>query len=354
MRPGDLVPSIRAVALSSRETTGAPTNGGISIGLLGDVMLGRGVGQELAGRPPESTWDPGLRALTASLDLLICNLECCLSERGRPTDRIPGKPFFFRGPPGAVDVLRAIGVGAVTLANNHALDFGEEALADTIALLDSAGIAAAGAGPGVERAHATAVISAAGRQVALVAVSDHPHQYAVEPGRPGVAYARLRDGIPDWMLRRISNARAHGQLVVILPHWGPNMTTGPAPWQRERAAELLAAGAHLVAGHSAHLFHGAQWTSHGPVLYDLGDALDDYAVDPTLRNDLGTLAVWRPDQGDAGLQLTVTGLRLTYAHTALATGADAQWIYLRLREACGALGSEVERISENSFRVCPA
>lgn len=351
MRSAGFVPSIRPVVLSSREAIAGKAHGGISIGLLGDVMLGRGVGYELARRPPEQIWDAGLRALAGSLDLLICNLECCLSERGRPTDRIPGKPFFFRGPPGAVDALRAIGVGAVTVANNHALDFGEEALEDTIALLDRAGIAAAGAGPGVDRAHATAVMSAAGRQVALVAVTDHPRQYAVTPGRPGVAYARLRDGIPDWMLRRISDARARGHLVVTFPHWGPNMTTRPAPWQRERAAELLAAGAHLVAGHSAHVFHGAQWTSHGPVLYDLGDALDDYAVDPILRNDLGILAVWRPDRGDGGLQLT--GLRLTYAQTGLATGADAQWIYLRLREACGALGTGVERISENTFRVCP-
>ena len=95
----------------------------VAIGLLGDVMLGRNVAAALRTRSPEELWDPSLRELTSSLDLVICNLECCLSRRGRPTVRLPGKPFFFRGPPGAVRALSAVGIGAATLANNHALDY---------------------------------------------------------------------------------------------------------------------------------------------------------------------------------------------------------------------------------------
>ena len=68
-----------------------------SVGLLGDVMLGRGVAEALGETPAAELWGEELREL-CSLDLVVCNLECCISERGEPTRRIPGKPFFFRAP----------------------------------------------------------------------------------------------------------------------------------------------------------------------------------------------------------------------------------------------------------------
>jgi poly-gamma-glutamate synthesis protein (capsule biosynthesis protein) len=117
-----------------------------TIALLGDVMLGRGVAERLADVPPEEVWAPEVRELCRSCDLVICNLECCISTRGEPTERVSQKPYFFRGPPEAVRSLEAIGVRAVGLANNHALDYEAEALADTLDLLGEAGIAAAGAG----------------------------------------------------------------------------------------------------------------------------------------------------------------------------------------------------------------
>ena len=91
-------------------------------------MLGRSVAGRLAEVAPEELWAAEVRELCASCDLVVCNLECCISDRGAPTDRVRGKPFFFRGPPDAVRSLEAIGVGAVGLANNHALDYETEAL----------------------------------------------------------------------------------------------------------------------------------------------------------------------------------------------------------------------------------
>jgi poly-gamma-glutamate synthesis protein (capsule biosynthesis protein) len=90
-----------------------------TIGLLGDVMLGRGVAGRLASVPPEEVWAPEIIEITSALDLVICNLECCISERGLPTDRVRGKPFFFQGPPIATASLRAIGVKAVGLRRSR-------------------------------------------------------------------------------------------------------------------------------------------------------------------------------------------------------------------------------------------
>jgi poly-gamma-glutamate capsule biosynthesis protein CapA/YwtB (metallophosphatase superfamily) len=324
--------------------------GTCSVGLLGDVMLGRAVAEALKSTPPSELWGAELRDLCASLDLVVCNLECCISERGGRTRRVPGKPFFFRGPPAVVEALRAVGVRAVSLANNHALDYEEVALADTLDLLHDAGIAAGGAGPGVDRARQAAIVEAGGRRIGLACIADHPSEYAAgEPDRYGIAYADLRHGAPGWLLRDVAALRERCDAVIAFPHWGPNMTTRPASWQRRAAIELADAGADLVAGHSAHVFHGVAAWAGGLHLPDLGDALDDYRVDPVLRNDLGLLAIWRP----GAQELELVGLRLDFCRTDLARGADADWIATRLERASAELGSRVERVGEGRFVAYP-
>jgi hypothetical protein len=124
--------------------------------------------------------------------------------------------------------------------------------------------------------------------------------------------------------------------VLVTPHWGPNMAPEPLPSIRRSADILRGAGAALVAGHSAHVFHGVE----EGMLYDLGDFLDDYAVDAQLRNDLGLFFLVDVDQ-DGPARLEAVPLKLEYCHTRLATGGDAELIGRRFREACRALGTEV-------------
>lgn len=320
----------------------------LSIGVLGDVMLGRGVAQRLSQSAAPAVWGEELLALTASLDLVIANLECCLAMGGRPTRRIPRKPFFFRGPRSATAQLRQLNVRAVGLANNHALDYEEWALRETLAVLEHAGIAVAGAGRGLA-ARCPAVVVAGGARVGLVAVADHPVEYAALGGHLGIAYADLRHDLPAWLWEALADLRASCDAVIAFPHWGPNMAPEPQPWQRQRAAELQAAGAQLVAGHSAHVFHGVAWGTSGPILTDLGDALDDYRVDTHLRNDLGLLAIWRP--GSAAAELELVGLRLRLAFTDLARGSDADWIAERLLHASAPL--QIQRVAEQHFLITP-
>ena len=322
-----------------------------AIGLLGDVMLGRSVRDHLRKAPAAELWSEEMRSLCGSLDLMICNLECSVSERGERTRRIPGKPFFFRGPPAAAEALRAIGVRAVSLANNHALDYGEEALADTLELLAASGVAAGGAGAGTDAARRPVVAEAGGQRVGMLCVADHPHEYAAGPRRYGIAHAELQQGVPDWLLQELAQLSEACELMIVYPHWGPNMSTSPASWQRRAVAALQDAGASLVAGHSAHVFHGVEWGDGGAVLYDLGDALDDYRVDPVLRNDLGVLAIWRPGENEEELELV--GLKLEFCHTGVAREMDAEWIAARLNSACAELGTRVERVAEYRFRIRP-
>jgi poly-gamma-glutamate capsule biosynthesis protein CapA/YwtB (metallophosphatase superfamily) len=322
-----------------------------AIALLGDVMLGRGVGEALDSTAPADLWEPELRDLLRDCDALVCNLECCIATRGSPTRRVAGKPFFFRSPPVGTESLRAIGTSAVGLANNHALDFETDALLDTLEHLGEAGIEACGAGPDAESARAGIVVGAGDLRLGIVAASDHPAEFAAGPSSPGIAYADLAGGAPSWLTGELARLDRAADRVLAFLHWGPNMTVRPERWQRRLADELLAAGADAVAGHSAHVFHGVALRPGGPVLHDLGDALDDYAVDAELRNDLGICAIWRP----AGTpEVELIGLRLRFARTQIASGQDAEWIARRLARACGELETSVLRTGVARFELAPA
>jgi poly-gamma-glutamate capsule biosynthesis protein CapA/YwtB (metallophosphatase superfamily) len=314
----------------------------VRLALAGDTMLGRKVARAIdRGREP---FAPEVVAAAAEADLFIVNLECCISARGAPWPD-PHKPFFFRAPPRAAEILAAIGVDCVTLANNHALDFGAEALLDTFDHLRAAGIPWVGAGTDVAEARAPRVLAAAGVRLAVVGASDHPADFAAAPERPGIAYADLRDD-PEggWLAPAVTAARDGADAVLVTPHWGPNMTPGPTPTVRRAASALLAAGATLVAGHSAHVAHGV----HDRVLYDLGDFVDDYATDEQLRNDLGLLFLVDLDPAHGPRRLEAIPLALDFCRTRIATGADAGWIRRRFIDACAELGTtateEEERV----------
>jgi poly-gamma-glutamate synthesis protein (capsule biosynthesis protein) len=298
-------------------------------------MLGRGVARELERVAPQALVADGVVEAAREADLFVLNMECCVSERGHRWPD-PGKPFFFRAPPTAVETLVHLGVDCVTLANNHALDFGPEALLDTLEHLRSAGIAAVGAGPDADSARAPCLLEADGFRLAVVGGSDHPQEYGAAPDRPGIAYADLtEDELPAWLASAVAGQRG-ADAVLVTPHWGPNMRQEPVAHVRRAATQLLEAGATLVAGHSAHVFQGVA----GRILYDLGDFLDDYATDPDLRNDLGLLFLVTLDR-DGPSRLEAVPLKLDYCHTRLADGDDAAWIASRFTHACAALGTEV-------------
>jgi poly-gamma-glutamate capsule biosynthesis protein CapA/YwtB (metallophosphatase superfamily) len=290
------------------------------LALAGDTMLGRGVARELARRTPQSLVAPEIAELTRAADISILNLECCISERGKP---VP-KTFNFRAPPEAVETLVHLGVDCVLLANNHALDYGIEGLLDTFGHLREAGIRWAGAGETVEAARAPVVLDG----LPIVAFCDHEAGFAAGDNRPGIAHADIGGGLPHWLLESASRA-------LVCPHWGPNMSATPLPYVHAAARRLCDAGATLVAGTSAHVFQGIE----GRVLYDLGDFIDDYAVQPRLRNDLGLLVL--VDLGpDGRRRIEAVPIRLEYAYTRPARGEELEWIRRRFREACEALGTE--------------
>jgi hypothetical protein len=327
---------ISATCIARRHDGKQHSMGPGTLALAGDTMLGRGVAAALIADPARPLVAEQVAEHASSADAFVVNLECCVSDRGDPFPD-PRKPFFFRAPPMAAERLAQLGVSAVTLANNHALDFGPVALLDTLRHLADVGIATVGAGAHEADARAPAHIDCGHSRLRLVAFSDHPAAYAAGDDSPGIAFADLDAGLPAWVVRATC-PDADADAVVVTPHWGPNMVAHPLARIRRAADALVAAGATLVAGHSAHVFQAVI----SDVLFDLGDFLDDYAVDPDLRNDLGLLWLVELDAG-AVRQIRALPLALDHCYTRVASREEADWIAGRLQDLCRPLGTRVER-----------
>jgi poly-gamma-glutamate synthesis protein (capsule biosynthesis protein) len=315
----------------------------ITVALAGDVMLGRGVNEALRDMRPEEPWSDVLPLLHAA-DLRIINLECAITTHEEPWERTP-KVFHFRADPSAVAVLEAARIDACSLANNHGLDFEEEGLLDTLAHLNRAGIQHAGAGRDLDEARRPALLTARGSRVALVAFTDNEPVWAAGPGRPGTNY--LPVSLDADVLRCVEDAvaaarEAGAETVIVSNHWGPNMVLRPRARFRRFARAVIDRGADVYYGHSAHLVQGVEIYRGKPILYDTGDFLDDYAVDPVLRNDWSFLFLITIEAG-ALVQMELVPVVLSYAGVEGATGPEREAILTRMERLSAEMGTAFAR-----------
>jgi len=311
-----------------------------TLALTGDVMLGRGVNETLRGARPEEPWGDVL-PLLHSADLRIINLECAITEHKQPWSLTP-KVFHFRADPVATEVLKTARVDACSLANNHTLDFEELGLLDTLRHLAEGGIRYAGAGRDAEEAARPALLEGG---VALVAFTDNEPPFAAGPDRPGTNY--LPVSLQPEVLRGVEVAvraarEAGARTIVFSNHWGPNMVQRPREIFRRFARAVMDRGVDLYYGHSAHLFQGVEIYNGKPILYDTGDFIDDYAVDPTLRNDRSFLFRVSVEGGDLG-RLELFPVILPYARVELARGDEREAILDRMVNLSAEMGTDFDR-----------
>jgi poly-gamma-glutamate synthesis protein (capsule biosynthesis protein) len=314
----------------------------ITLALAGDVMLGRMVDRAMAARGPAWPWGDLLPQLEA-VDAVVINLECALTSRSREWTNGARKAFYFRAEPErGVACLHAGRVVAVSMANNHAGDFGDRGLLDTVDALDRAGIAHAGAGRTREEAARPARLDVAGTRIAMVALADHPAAWAATATTPGIAYLpgvgspEARDAIDH----AIATAREGADVVICSLHWGPNMRQWPTREFRALAHHAIDAGADILFGHSAHLVQGVEIHRGKPILYDTGDFVDDYAVTRSVRNDLSALFLVRIAAPSIE-RLELIPVLIGDCQVNRATGAERDWFADRFRGLCAELGTAV-------------
>lgn len=308
--------------------------------LGGDVVLGRGVADVIRRKGPDYPMEP-LAPVARTADLFFVNLECAITARDIRYAG-PAKAFYFRADPVAAETLGGAGVDLVALANNHALDADDAGLRDTLALLEAKGIAHTGAGPDRGAAARPAFLTSGGQRFGVLAWCDHQPDYAATSERSGIRYVDVSDdALTAELARDVRTLAPTVDHVVVACHWQPNWAPAVSAPYRALGAGLVEAGARVVWGHSPHHFQGVEWIGRSVVLYSTGDLLDDYAVDPGFRNDRQLLFELELD--DAGVRtVRALPLELDFGHTRPAGPEAAAWIERRFREACAALGSQVE------------
>ncbi len=267
-------------------------SGTVDLVLGGDVMLGRTLGTEI-----EQGADPltGIRPRLEQASLKVVNLECVLSDQGKPN---PGKPYSLRAPLDALRVLTAARISAVSLANNHAADFGRAALLDSIARLRAADITAIGAGETTEHAYRPHFFTTStGTKAAVIALND------VGDDSNDVSVANTQDR--ERLTAAIAEARAHASFILGFLHWGDENRKEVSERQRELARWLTDHGVDAVAGAHPHCIQPFDSYHGRPIIYSLGNLVFDGA--PTVpgwnRGELLEVDLGRPGSRPASFRL---------------------------------------------------
>ena len=291
------------------------------------MMLGWEVGRKIVNQGPDAPWK-GVMQFFDQADLVVANLECVISLLGEPW---PTKLIHLRTPLSAAESLAAGGVDLVSVANNHALDFGAEAFTDELARLDAMGVAYAGGGADAEQAHEARIIERNGLRIAFLGyvlpfsskTSFHTRDWEAGPNAAGLAI-----GTPDSVSADVVAAKQSADVVVVMLHGGLEYRSRPTDKQRNFAAAALDAGASLVLGHHPHVLQGYLRSEGRLVAFSLGNFV--FARFDGKSNDSAILDVTLDASGVASLSSIPVVIRGGTPRPA--SGADAERILARLPE----------------------
>lgn len=232
----------------------------------GDVMLARSVQTNtLSGQiNPFSELTP----LFTQYDLAIVNLECVISDKGYPR---PGKGYTFRADPQMLSYLKASGVDAVSLANNHSADYGEVAFLDTMTRLADAKIHIFGGGLNQMSAYQPYYAVVNNTTIAIIGVNMvETYYFAATDTRPGHAWYD-----ESVLQEAIQQANTLADVVIVMPHWGIEYTASTDPRQTRAARLMIDAGADLVIGGHPHHVQKYETYQGVGIYYSMGNLIFD-------------------------------------------------------------------------------
>lgn len=233
-------------------------------------MLDRAVGRHFRDRPQDFRMER-ISNLLRSYDLVFANLENPVGLRGIPHP-IQRPNVTFRCHPDTLRVLKNLGVTAVSLGNNHMLDYGPVSLVETLEHLDAHGIRHAGAGRNYEEANRPLLMEVKGWKIAILAYAflySASTQMATRT-RAGVADHRIRNILP-----RIRELVRQGYQVLVSAHWGREYSFYPLPYQMAQARQMIGEGATMVIGHGPHYPQGIESCHGRKIIYSLGNFIFD-------------------------------------------------------------------------------
>lgn len=283
----------------------------ITLAFVGDIMIGRTMNEPL--RSGMSIWGDVMSVLL-SADFRIGNLEAALTK----SNVVVPKVFNFKSDPEHVACLQSFDV--LNLANNHVLDYSVDGLIDTLNTLDDAGIMHVGAGRTLAAAKKTASFQKKGIRCVVMGCTDNEPGWLAGKEKPGTHYVEVGD---QRLFEDIKRAKKEGDTLILTIHWGPNMREWPTREFIAYAHQLIDAGVDILHGHSAHNFQGVEIYRDKLIMYDTGDFVDDYMVDPYLRNDRTFIFLVEVSKA-AVCSLRMIPVRISDLQVNLAKGADAE------------------------------
>lgn len=243
----------------------------------GDTSLARGVSWIAKKFGPSYPLGDTTEILNQA-DVTLVNLECSIAKSGTLWGN-PSNTVYLRGDPEATAVLKTGGIDYVSLANNHVLDFGPEALLETTEHLKAAGIKWAGAGKTLTEAKTPVVLDKPPGSIAFFSATDNAPLYSASQEKPGTWYITIPP--PEEFFTNlhteIERLRNNGVTLIIFSlHWGPNMVENPTEEIKTFARQLVDEGVDIIHGHSAHVFQGIEVYRGKIVFYGTGDFINDF------------------------------------------------------------------------------
>jgi len=254
----------------------------VTIGFMGDVMLGRLVNETIKTEGYEYPWGNLLNVVKEN-NINIINLETTFTTSEK---KIP-KVFNFKSDPQNAEVLKKANITVANMANNHSLDFSSEGFFDTIQALDNADILHVGAGKNQEEAKKAVIIQQNDLKIGIIGYTDNEPTWLATKEKAGTNYVKVGD--IEKIKKDIQEVRNKVDILIATIHWGPNMRSKPSPDFINFAHQMIDVGIDIIHGHSAHVTQGIEIYKNKIIMYDTGDFVDDYAVDSDLRNDLSFL-----------------------------------------------------------------
>ncbi len=252
-----------------------PRVASVTLAAAGDVMFDRGVRSAIAAHGAD--WPLSAVAdVFRGADIGFVNLETALTTAG---ERLPGKGIWFRSDPSFAGRLRDAGVNIVSLANNHALDYGRDAFAAALDALEAAGVAASGGGRNAQEARRAAIIRRNGITVAFLSYSElapvfwswtNPQTFMAGASTPGIPGWNVEQILSD--IRRTKSMCHH---VIVSFHWGDEYSRMPAERQTALGRAAIDAGASVVLGHHPHVLQPVEVYRSGVIFYSLGNFVFD-------------------------------------------------------------------------------
>lgn len=311
------------------------------IGLTGDVMIGRSVDPVISREGYSYVWG-NLLPLLHSTDMNIINLETTLT---RSEKKVP-KVFNFKAAPDKVKALTEAHITVANLANNHILDYSEKGLVETLQVLQEAGIEFAGAGMNRDEAERPCFINKNNLRLGVLGFTDNEPGWSAGVSKSGTNYIDISAKEQrQKVLEAIVQVRKKTDIVIVSIHWGPNMQEAPPAVFIAFAHDMIENGADIIHGHSAHIFQGVEVYHNKLVLYDTGDFVDDYVVDPLLKNNHSFL--FKIEVTSKGIErLKLIPVLISDYQVNLATGKSYEWSIKRMRQLSGRFGTIVSDTGE--------